>query len=360
MRSCSPRESSFSSVVVTNDAWSIPFRVIHRDICLKLMRSGIYVPVIVQAFQFIPMAGIRRIGPPAGTLLAKLREQVGRSMYSDCFEISLDMLANPAVAAVPALAAAGIGDSRTAYNVSMLREAASRDSLTTYMRHFYTSKAFTPERALLNLVNMPCSDTHAIYTNPFDVGDAVGPFIVCHRGQLAASDAAVGDTSRIQLGCESALEWASGGLAGLSYHAILLRYTSPYVQHHTAGSAQGPPRLSFLFGSALWRPAHVANRHGQSAAEGSGSSRRFDPVAAVAAGAGGSSQPPDPDGLNSAASSCASTSSSPPALGTGSANARHAIRHPGLAVMLFGPVHRVYSKALLIAAVDKHLRLELL
>ena len=301
-------------------------------------------------------ATLRRLPrPPAGTLAAALR---ARAAYADCFEVALPLAeaAAPALApaprpallpvlaaAPPAAAAASFRDGGDDAELAAL--LAGADALTAYLRAFHTSAAFAPEREAFPLMGLPpAPPVRELLDAEFPLGFRVGPFAVAHRGPVAAAAAQPllvgqppGAAGASVSGSEAALGWgplrAGGDVAGLSYHAVLLRRNSPELLG--GGSRRGkqplPAReLVFLFGSLLWRtPAAAAGGGGGAGSGGSGPVAVPPWVLHAAPDAAGASTDDDPP--------------PPPRLPL----AWRALLLP----------HRVYSRLLLAAAVDRHLRL---
>ena len=233
---------------------------------------------------------LRRLpGPPAGTLLAALK---GSSAYADCFEVALPLTSglssslSPAPAVAAALGAVSLAshandlqpmlfnqslDTANDTNEQRLCDSnvrglpdsylhseslVGRDALTAYLRSFYTSPAFAPERLAMPYVGLPPAPTvDDLLESEFDVGYRVGPFAVTHRGSIphAGTDALPDDAwedlvrrpyenscrqphksrrsnnraleqgSFLQ-GSEAALGWGPfSGAAGVSYHALAIR-----------------------------------------------------------------------------------------------------------------------------------------
>lgn len=305
---------------------------------------------------------LRRVVPPAGSLPARLlaAHSRGGGVYADCFELALPLaptpqLAGAAAAAPPLLAAAAAAAVASTHVGAPLAVPptpppsddahawlADNEALSAYLRAFYSSAAFAPERALMGA--MPASaavpSVSELLRAEFHVGESVGLFRVSYRGPLlpppppgGGPDSAAPLASRAA-GSEAALTWRLGGIAGYSYHALTVRDPPPPplpVIDDSDGSDSAQPKGGFgglfparrrrggappsgerqlvvHFGSALWRAAPGDAPHALHPAGDGGPGSRVSP-----------SLP--------------------------------------LGVTPVGPLHRAYSRVLLGAAVDRHLRL---
>lgn len=302
---------------------------------------------------------IRRLSlPPAGTLLAALRPTSG---YTDCFEIALPLAQDvglqlagaPVDSPTPILCSTAMSTDFNAspahklpVEPSFFKELSGDDALTAYLRSFYTSAAFSPERAVLTMSGMATPPLIVIASASFSPGYRLGPFAMSHRGSVSYVRPAPDPepttkteqppaSASFYVGSEATLGWGPvSGVAGASYHALLVRHGMSQQKKARYAQSASSSELVFLFGSALWR----TNASGESAWAGAtGQPWLFSADAARAA-------------FSSVTGLDASNGLEDP----------FALRPRGnlpLAWSAMSIPHRVYSRVLLASAVDRHLRL---